>query len=48
MGYLPPAPHNDDIKWAGYPFRSGYQEWCSLGAEAKALGCARRGEQGPA
>ena len=49
--YEPVAPsvsHQDDYKWAGYPFRSGYEEWCQLSGNAKALVCKRDGEQGPA
>ena len=42
------ASHQDDYKWAGYPFRSGYEEWCHLSGDAKALVCKRDGEQGPA
>jgi hypothetical protein len=49
--YEPVAPsvsHQDDYKWAGYPYRSGYEEWCQLSGDAKALVCKREGEQGPA
>jgi hypothetical protein len=46
VGYLPATQRGDDFQWAGYPFRSGYEEWCRLGAGAKALVCARRGDQG--
>jgi hypothetical protein len=44
----PAVPHQDDYQWAGYPFRSGYEQWCQLSGDAKALVCARKGEQGPA
>jgi hypothetical protein len=42
----PPVSHQDDYKWAAYPFRSGYEQWCRLSGDTKALVCARRGEQG--
>jgi hypothetical protein len=42
----PSAPRHDDYRWAGYPFRSGYEQWCRLGGDAKALVCKREGEQG--
>ncbi|HEY2239327.1 MAG TPA: tannase/feruloyl esterase family alpha/beta hydrolase [Streptosporangiaceae bacterium] len=42
----PSAPRHDDYRWAGYPFRSGYEQWCRLGGDAKALVCKRDGEQG--
>ena len=43
---MPTAQHDDNIKWAGFPFRSGYEEWCRLGADGKALVRRRQGEQG--
>jgi hypothetical protein len=46
VGYLPSTRHNDDIRWAGYPFRSGYEQWCGLGTSGQALVCKREGEQG--
>jgi feruloyl esterase len=46
VGYLPSTRHDDNIKWAGYPFRSGYEQWCRLGTDGQALVCSRRGEQG--
>jgi feruloyl esterase len=42
----PSVPHQDDYRWAGYPFRSGYEQWCQLSGSGKALVCARRGEEG--
>jgi feruloyl esterase len=42
----PSAPRHDDYRWAGYPFRSGYEQWCQLSGDAKALVCKREGEQG--
>lgn len=45
VGYQPKTLFDDDIKWAGYPFKSGYEEWCHLDGTGKALICARRGEQ---
>ncbi len=42
----PSAPRHDDYRWAGYPFRSGYEQWCRLVGDAKALVCKREGEQG--
>ena len=47
--YVPVAPatqHQDDYRWAGYPFRSGYEQWCRLSGSGKALVCKREGEQG--
>lgn len=29
VGYMPHRLHDDDIGWAGYPFTSGYEEWCT-------------------
>jgi feruloyl esterase len=46
VGYLPGVQHQDNFKWAGYPFRSGYEEWCQLSGSGKALVCARKGEEG--
>jgi feruloyl esterase len=46
VAFMPTSQHDDNITWAGYPFRSGYEEWCRLGADAKALVCRRQGEQG--
>jgi feruloyl esterase len=46
VAFMPTAQHDDNIKWAGFPFRSGYEEWCRLGADGKALVCRRQGEQG--
>jgi feruloyl esterase len=45
-GYLPGVRHQDDFEWAGYPFRSGYEEWCQLSGNGGALVCAREGEEG--
>ena len=46
MPVAPSAPRHDDFRWAGYPFRSGYEQWCRLTGDAKALACKREGEQG--
>ena len=45
VGYQPKTLFDDNIKWAGYPFRPGYEEWCNLDGTGEALVCARRGEQ---
>ena len=45
VGYQP-ARLFDDIQWAGFPFRSGYEEWCDLGGSGQDLVCARKAEQG--
>ena len=31
---------------AGFPFTSGYEEWCDLDGTGKNLVCVRKGEQG--
>ena len=45
-GFLPAKQFNDDIRWAGFPFTSGYGEWCDLDRSGKDLVCVRKGEQG--
>src|SRR6202012_5675436 len=42
----PSAPYQDDYRWAGYPFRSGYEQRCRLSGSGKALVCRREGELG--
>jgi feruloyl esterase len=32
--------------FTGFPFTSGYEEWCDLDGSGKNLVCARKGEQG--
>lgn len=43
--YVPYTPasasQSDDYQWAGYPFTSGYEQWCSLANDDKALVCRR-------
>ena len=46
MPVAPATQHQDDYRWAGYPFRSGYEQWCRLSGSGKALVCKREGEQG--
>ena len=41
VGYLAGTRQQDDFRWAGYPFRSGYESWCRLSADARALVCTR-------
>jgi hypothetical protein len=45
-GFFPAKRFNDDIQWAGFPFTSGYEEWCDLDGTGQNLVCVRRGEQG--
>jgi feruloyl esterase len=45
VGYLPKTLFNDDIHWAGFPFKSGYEEWCSLDGSGQNLVCARKGQR---
>jgi hypothetical protein len=33
------------VTLAGNPFRSGYEQWCQLSGNAKALVCKREAEQ---
>ncbi|HTR92373.1 MAG TPA: tannase/feruloyl esterase family alpha/beta hydrolase [Trebonia sp.] len=35
------AVHKDDYQWAGYPFTSGYEQWCTLTDDGKSLVCRR-------
>jgi len=44
-GYLPATPSNDNYKWAGYPFTSGYESWCTLRDDDMALACTRAGRK---
>ena len=41
-----PVGVNDNIQWAGFPFTSGYEEWCDLDGTGQNLVCVRKGEQG--
>jgi feruloyl esterase len=41
VGYTPATLLNDDFQWAGFPFRSGYEQWCGLTHDSKALVCTR-------
>jgi hypothetical protein len=45
VGFTPAHLFNDNIQWAGYPFRSGYEEWCE--PAGLNLRCERQGEQDP-
>jgi hypothetical protein len=45
-GFFPAKRFNDDIRWAGFPFTSGYEDWCDLDGTGKNLVCVRQGEQG--
>ncbi|MGC1286242.1 MAG: tannase/feruloyl esterase family alpha/beta hydrolase [Streptosporangiaceae bacterium] len=45
VGFTPSHLFDDNIQWAGYPFRSGYEEWCE--PVGLSLRCARKGEQDP-
>jgi Tannase and feruloyl esterase len=45
-GFFPAKRFNDDIQWAGFPFTSGYEEWCDLDSTGQNLVCVRKGEQG--
>jgi hypothetical protein len=42
IGYTPSTLTNDNYRWAGYPFTSGYEQWCTLTDDSKALVCTRR------
>jgi len=44
-GYLPATPANDNYRWAGYPFTSGYESWCTLRDDDMALVCAHAGRK---
>jgi hypothetical protein len=44
-GFTPSHLFDDNIKWAGYPFRTGYEEWCE--PDGLSLRCERKGEQDP-
>jgi hypothetical protein len=46
VGFFPAKRFNDDIRWAGFPFTSGYEDWCDLDGTGKNLVCVRQGEQG--
>ncbi|TVY99031.1 hypothetical protein EAS64_42065 [Trebonia kvetii] len=37
------AVHKDDYKWAGYPFTSGYEQWCTLTTTASRSSAAANG-----
>jgi feruloyl esterase len=39
VGYTPSTLTNDDYRWAGYPFKSGYEQWCGLTDDSKVLAC---------
>jgi hypothetical protein len=45
VGFTPSHLFDDNIQWAGYPFRSGYEAWCE--PVGLSLRCARKGEQDP-
>ena len=45
VGFTPSHLFDDNIQWAGSPFRSGYEEWCE--PVGLSLRCARKGEQDP-
>ena len=42
VGYTPSTLTNDNYRWAGYPFTSGYEQWCGLTDDSKSLACSRR------
>jgi len=45
ISFTPSHLFDDNIQWAGYPFRTGYEEWCK--PDGLSLRCAREGEQDP-
>jgi hypothetical protein len=38
---------SDNYQWAGYPFTSGYEQWCTLAGDGKSLACTRCGGRKP-
>jgi feruloyl esterase len=42
VGYLPTTLHNDNYQWAGSPFTSGYEKWCSPDKTGLGLVCTRK------
>jgi tannase/feruloyl esterase len=42
VAYAPSKTPDDDYQWAGGPFTSGYEQWCTPANDGKSLTCSRR------